>query len=228
MTRDILLFAMQLNASKKNIVWFRTKVLNWGSSNFSEFIWRSSEIAIHQLLVEILLQRTKAEQVVPVFIELAENYPDIDSLSLLNESDLLDIIHPLGLHWRAPLLYKLIQAIKNDFNGKIPEDNIELQKLPGVGQYVSSSYLSLHRNKRAVIIDSNVVRVYARFFGFDFDGETRRKKWLYDLANKITPQRVFRKFNYALLDFAKSICKRPPACIVCSLKTKCAYFKMDT
>jgi len=214
---------MQLDVSKSEIEWFRNKILTWGSSNFSDFAWRSCDSAIHQLLVEILLQRTKAEQVLPVYIELVENYPDLDSLALLSTTDLLDIIHSLGLHWRAPLIFELIKTIKHDFQGIIPETIEQLQKLPAVGQYVSSSYLSLHRNKRAIIIDSNIVRVYARFFGFDYDGETRRKKWLNDLADKITPQKEIRDFNYALLDFAIMICKKKPICVNCPVNQRCQY-----
>lgn len=216
---------MPLTASMKDILWFRKKVLIWGVSNFTDYAWRSCETPIHQLIVEILLQRTKAEQVVPVFTALVELYPDIESLSSLSDADFAEIIHPLGLHWRAPLLYKLVQTIKNDFDENIPEDIAQLLKLPAVGHYVSSSYLSLHRNKRAFIIDSNVVRVYARFFGFDYDGETRRKKWLNYLADKITPQKGFRDFNYALLDYSMNICRVKPLCNSCALRKRCQYNK---
>ncbi len=216
---------MDLDISQRTIRWFREILLDWGPSNFSKFIWRSCKVPILQLLVEILLQRTKAEQVEPIFIELLEHYPDIESLSSLSEDDIARIIHPLGLHWRAPLIYKLVQKLKNDFKGTIPEDLEQLQELPAIGHYISSSYLSLHRNKRAYIIDSNVVRIYGRFFGFEYDGETRRKKWLKELANKITPQIDFREFNYALLDLAKSICKIKPLCMSCALFSGCKFRK---
>ncbi|MBQ2644295.1 hypothetical protein IJG14_01815 [bacterium] len=105
----------------------------------------------------------------------------------------------------------------------VPESKEELIKLPGVGEYVASAYLSLHQNKRAVIIDSNVVRLYGRFFGFETDGETRRKKWFIDLANKLTPKRNFYLYNYSLLDFPRNICTQKPNCTKCILKLKCIY-----
>ena len=36
---------------------------------------------------------------------------------------------------------------------------------------------SLHANRRAVLIDSNIVRVLCRLVGAAYNGETRRKRW---------------------------------------------------
>jgi A/G-specific adenine glycosylase len=154
------------------------------------------------------------------------DYPNIENLSQLSENDWVEIIRPLGLHWRASPLHKLVQILKKDFKGEIPEDIDQLRMLPGVGDYVSSAYLSLHRNVKASIIDANVVRIYGRFFGFQFNGETRRKKWLIAFANRITPEDRFRVFNYSLLDFAGEICRSKPKCRACFLRFKCAYTRI--
>ncbi len=83
--------------------------------------------------------------------------------------------------------------------------------------------MSLHGNTRAVIIDSNVVRVICRVLGVPFDGETRRKKWVKDLLVQITPKDDFRSFNYALIDLAMQICRpRSPLCNTCPVQTVCA------
>lgn len=62
------------------------------------------------------------------------------------------------------------------------------------------------------------------FFGFDTDGETRRKKWFISLSQELTPKRSFYLYNYFLLDFPRSVCKIKPNCTKCILKKKCAYF----
>ncbi len=214
---------MNFNMSKEEIGLFQKTIIDWGKENYHDFPWRSCQIPIHQLLSEILLQRTKAEQVVPIFQKLLGDYPDLESLSRLHESEISTIIHPLGLHWRASLIHKLIQKIKFEYCNKIPEDEKLLKKLPGVGSYVSAAYLSLHRNRRASIIDSNVVRVYGRFFGFPFDAETRRKGWLIALASKLTPEIEFRVYNYAILDLARLICKKKPLCNLCPNNVHCCF-----
>ena len=114
------------------------------------------------MLYKILLQRTKADQVVPVFNNFKKQFPTAALLAEATEAKILEVIKPLGLAWRSRFLKQLGSSIKDG----IPENSEDLKKLPGVGPYVAGAYLSLHRKKRSTIIDSNVVRLYGRFFGF--------------------------------------------------------------
>ena len=102
-------------------------------------------------------------------------------------------------------------------NGRVPDDYRTLTEVPGVGPYAAAAYLSLHTGKRAPIIDSNVVRLYGRFFGFDTGPETRRNKALIQLAERITPKRKFKEFNYALIDLTRAICGPRPDHDICPL-----------
>jgi A/G-specific adenine glycosylase len=162
--------------------------------------------------------------VIPVYECLAQSYSNLEELAQLTGEQIKEIIRPLGLAWRAPLLYKLFHSILNDYEGTIPQDIQKLVLLPGVGDYIAAAYLSLHRKKRYPIIDSNVVRIYARFFGHPFDGETRRKKWLIEIAETLTPSKEFTNYNYALIDFGRKICTRKPLCQQCPLSSKCLYY----
>jgi len=84
--------------------------------------------------------------------------------------------------------------------------------------------LSFHGGKNAVIIDANVVRWICRLVDRQCDAETRRKKWLIELAKKLTPDRRVKDYNYAVLDFTMEICVKKPLCEVCPLGAKlCAY-----
>jgi A/G-specific adenine glycosylase len=203
---------------------FRKEMISWGKENYQNYPWRSAKEPIYQLIAEILLQRTRAEQVVPVFTSMIEKFPTLVDLSKMPIDEVQEAIQSLGLHWRARLIHGLIHTISVHYGGLIPESQDELMKLPGVGKYVSSAYQSFHRNHRAIIIDSNVVRIYGRFFGFEYDGETRRKKWLEDFADELTPKTLFKRYNYALLDFSKLICKRKPKCSMCPISQKCTHY----
>lgn len=214
---------MKVHIEGKTASWFRRKLVEWGRNNYTEFPWRSAKSPIHQLIVELLLQRTRARQVVPVFTKLQKEFPTINDLHTMSEEDVTRLINPLGLHWRAPLLYRLIQTVATKHKGVVPDDYNTLLTLSGIGPYAASAFLSLHRNRRMAIVDSNVVRIYGRFFGFEYDGETRRKKWLLDLAESLIPTKAFRDYNYAVLDIARIICKRTPMCNECPLRTKCSH-----
>ncbi len=208
---------MFIHKDETLIAYFRKKLINWEKDNYAQFPWRNCNNKWHSLAVEIMLQRTKAEQVLPVFIDFCKKYPTPDKY---NEKS--NIFNSLGLQQRNKEFKALAKILSNK---DIPETKEELVKLPGVGEYVACAYLSLHQNKRAVIIDSNVVRLYGRFFGFETDGETRRKKWFINLSEELTPKRNFYLYNYSLLDFPRLICTQKANCKQCMLNKKCKYAK---
>ena len=211
-------------ADENSISYVRRKLLEWGRTHFDDFPWRNSTNEFHTLVGEILLQRTKAPQVVPTYLNFIMKYPDPQSLANASIQEVETIIWPLGLRWRAKLLVQLGKSLKQ-FDWIVPDEDQLLKCLPGVGTYVSSAYLSLHRDKRAPIVDSNIVRFYGRYFGFYTGTETRRNKAVISLASQITPERTFRIFNYALIDFTRIICKPKPYHGVCPIKRKCWLYK---
>jgi len=216
---------MKINISRGDVLKFQHLLLSWGRENFAEFPWRISRSPFHSLIAELLLQRTKAEQVKPVYIQFKRRFRSIKSLAMSSEEEVKKIIGSLGLHWRARWIHKLGVHLHTKNNSRIPEEQEELERLPGVGPYAAGAYLSLHRNVRAAILDSNVIRLYSRYFGFNAGPETRREKWLSEFAKKITPEKDFKIFNYALLDFTRLICKPKPLCQDCFFKNKCNYYK---
>jgi A/G-specific adenine glycosylase len=191
-------------------------IIEWGSDNFVDFPWRNPEREWHGLIAEVLLQRTNAEAVVPVFEKFRRQYPTIDEFAKATEEEIADLIRPLGLRKRAALLDDLGEALAR--RGGIPTDRDKLEDLPGVGPYTAGAWLSLHRGEGASIVDSNVVRWLCRLIGRDFDRSTRRKNWLIDLADEMTPDDQAREFNYAVLDFTRQICTpKNPACGKCPI-----------
>jgi len=200
----------------------RRELLSWGKDNFADFPWRHSTTHFHSLIAEILLQRTKAEQVVPVYKVFINRFPDCNALASASVKSIEKIILPLGLKWRAKFLSALGKNLAAS-GGSIPSDILSLEKLPGVGPYAAASFLSLHMNKRAPIIDSNVVRLYGRIFGFETGPETRRDIGIKLLADRITPRRNYRVFSYALIDFTRIICMPRPVHSNCPLFEKCSY-----
>ena len=126
------------------------------------------------------------------------------------------ILYPLGLRWRAPLIKKLGRELE-DRGGVPPGSMRELVTLPGVGPYAAAAYLSFHTKSRAVIVDANVVRFLCRLVGFEYDGETRRKPWLLDFADRMTPRQNAKQYNYAVLDFTMQICTNRPKCEQCPI-----------
>ena len=201
--------------SSGQIRYFRSKILAWGVCHFRDFPWRFCNNRWHCLVAEVMLQRTRAEQVLPVFREFAEKYAHP---ALYLADPLANVFLRLGLSQRDERFRALASAVA--LHG-LPDTEARLLQLPCVGDYIASAFLSLHLGIRAPLIDSNIVRAYGRFFGFETDPETRRKRWLRQLAEEVTPRRKHREYNYALIDFSRDICKHRPDCGNCPVRRQC-------
>lgn len=156
-----------------------------------------------------------------MFAEFRRRYPTTKAFAAAPESELETLCKPLGLAWRVPLLHSLAQRV-SELDDELPEDTGFLETLPGVGPYAAAATVSLHGSSRAVLIDANIVRVLCRLTGAEYDGETRRKRWIIDLADQLTPPRAFRDYGYAMLDLGMLICRpQTPRCHECPLADLC-------
>jgi A/G-specific adenine glycosylase len=157
-----------------------------------------------------------------VYEAFIRRYPTPAALAKATLPELESVLRPLGLRWRAKHVLALGRTL-DDRGGEIPGDVEALLDLPGVGPYAAAAFSSFHLGRRGVIVDSNVVRLYGRLFGLATDGETRRDREFRLLADRITPRRSHHDFNYALLDFTRTICRPKPRCGVCPLRTSCRF-----
>lgn len=195
------------------------RVLRWGRTHYQTYPWREQTDSWLTLVAEIMLSRTRASMVSQVYPKFASRFPDSLSLSRDLEPELAEIVAPLGLLWRVPLLVELANTLGGETP---PADPEELEKLPAVGPYVAAAHASLHRNRRATIVDANVVRWICRLVGEEAGPETRRQRWLTQLAGILTPIRSFRDYNYGVLDLSMTVCTPVPHCDVCPVVQFCA------
>jgi A/G-specific adenine glycosylase len=198
----------------------RKILLEWGKVNYQNFPWRETSNDWYSLVAEILLQRTRAKNVVSVYNAFISRYPDPGTLASSSKDEVKAIIQPLGLPWRAKYIFLLGKELSTK---EIPVTYEGIVMLPCVGDYVASAFFSLHGKKRAILVDANTVRWLCRFLDQEMDGETRRKKWLRDCFEVITPHKKWKEFNFSLLDFSMTICNKKPICNHCLLSELCCY-----
>ena len=201
----------------------RRRLLYWGRKNYQEYPWRTDTDAWFTFVAEVFLQRTQANQVKSVYEEFREHYPTPLSLLGVDPNEVFSLVRKLGLGSRFRLL-RDIATVAVKHGGALPEDMDKLTRLRGVGTYTAAAWLSLHRGKRAVLIDCNVVRWLSRMTGNPYKRDPRGVSWVRDLAERLTPSRAFRAYNYAVLDFTMKICtQRSPACGHCPHLADCHY-----
>ena len=68
-----------------------------GGSLYQDYPWRSTSNHFHALTAEIFLQRTKAKQVIPVYIEFSKTYNKPQDVLDDDKEDYKTILSKLGL-----------------------------------------------------------------------------------------------------------------------------------
>lgn len=187
--------------------------------------WRQERTPYRVYLSEILLQRTRADQVKPVFEYLVSRYPGV---CLLNErfQEASQALLTLGRTCRLQYFKSGLEYMVKNYGGKIPSDRKELLAVPGIGDYIAAAIRIFGFGIRDVIVDTNVVRVLCRLYGLQATPETRRRKCFIELASRHVPMSHCIEYSYGLLDFAAQVC-RPvrPGCDICELSFLCEYGK---
>jgi A/G-specific adenine glycosylase len=211
-------------ADRKGIALFRKRVLSWFNKNKRRYPWRETRDPFRVLIAEMMLRRTKADQVQPVYERLLSEYPDVGALADADDRELEQILYPLGLKWRMPAFARIAREIREKHNGQVPAEREKLTGLPGVGDYVAGAVLSIAYNKREWIVDSNIVRLFRRYFGIKTSREGRRDRHVIEMARIYACGRNPREANLAILDFSALVCTPvKPRCERCPLKNGCHY-----
>ena len=174
------------------------------------------------MIAEFMLHRTKADQVVPVYLEFIKKHPDVYSLASADLDDVKKVTEHLGLHWRSRHFIAAARYIVKELSGQFPDDYNELRKIPGVGEYIAGAILTVCFNKPAPVVDSNIARFINRFWNLGLNGEIRRRKQVVEVSKKLFDIEEPGKFLFALVDFTSLVCKpRNPNCSACSLNHIC-------
>jgi A/G-specific adenine glycosylase len=204
----------------------RSRLLRWGRDHFVIYPWRSETDPWRTFVAEFLLQRTQASQVARTFPTIVSSFSSPNAVA--ETPALIDLTAHLGLHFRGAQIAEIARAVIAR-GGSLPETLVELRSFNGVGAYTAAAWLSLHRRKRASIVDANVARWLSRMSGMSPPSDPRRVRWLRELAEALTPPKAFRAYNYAVLDFTMTICTpTSPSCRACPLRADCAYARLST
>lgn len=216
------LSTVQLGTSKSER-FFKDRLRVWWKEYKRDLPWRHERNPYRILIAEILLRRTQAKQVAPVYKKFLRLFPDPAALAAGSSDQVRAILWPLGLHWRTEDVIRLGKELLAKTGGTVPDTHEEIRSLPGVGDYVTAAVRCFAWGEPVPVIDTNTARVVARFFGISSRGELRRNREVRELIDRLVDQRRPREFNWALIDFAHEVCRaRIPFCNGCPLAQTCS------
>lgn len=208
--------------SPVNKTYVGKKLLSWWRKNKRDFPWRNTRDSYPILISEVLLHRTKAEQVVKVYTKFLQQFPSIRYLVQAKESEIKRILYPLGLHWRTRLLRGMAKEIYDRYGGNIPSGKEKLESLLGISDYIASAVRCFAFEYPDVLLDTNTVRVVGRVFGLEITDGSRRSKKFREILETLIDKKHPREFNWAMIDLAALVCTpKNPNHLACPLNDIC-------
>jgi len=203
------------------------ELVQWYTHNKRDLPWRNTNDAYVIWLSEIILQQTRVEQGLPYFYRFIEKYPDVNSFAAADEDDILKLWQGLGYYSRGRNMLKTARLIHEHHKGIFPQSYDQLIKLKGIGAYTAAAIASFSSNEAKAVVDGNVYRVLARYFGIDEPiNSTQGIKTFQATANEVLNQQHPGLHNQAMMEFGAMLCKpKNPACGICPVRTGCFAFK---
>lgn len=217
---------MQLSTGR--VTRFRLRLLDWYAISKRQFPWRQGEASNYvRIVVELLLQRTRAETVAAFCPSFFTRFPDWGSLASADPSELEMILKPIGLWRRRASAITLLAQDMVERGGRWPDNRPQLEALPAVGQYVANSVLLFIHGQREPLLDASVARLLRRYFGLcPTNADVRHDKILHSTAYLVVAKQNPIEINWAMLDLAAAICRpRMPRCSECPLRRACCFYR---
>jgi len=203
-------------------------LLDWFAVHRRDLPWRGRDGRRPDpwavMVSEFMLQQTPVSRVLPVFESWIQRWPSPTALAAATPGEAVRAWGRLGYPRRAQRLHAAATAIVDDHDGRVPTDQRALRALPGVGDYTASAIAAFAFGRRALVLDTNVRRVFARVIG----GEQYPARSL-TVAERKRGERLIPAarpdvWAAATMEFGALVCTaRAPRCGVCPIADRCAW-----
>ena len=155
---------------------FSNRLIHWYLQNKRDLPWRNTCNPYEIWLSEIILQQTRVEQGMAYYFKFTNAFPTVFDLAKADEQVVLNLWQGLGYYSRARNLHRTAKQIVEEFDGVFPDSYEGLLKLKGVGPYTAAAIASFAFDQPYAVVDGNVFRVIARYFGIEKPIDTTEGK----------------------------------------------------
>ena len=175
---------------------------------------------VFELLVAVLLSAQctdeRVNKVTPSLFKIANNPFDMEKIPV---EKIYEIIRPCGLApQKSKAISNLSKILVNKFDGMVPKDINELEKLPGVGHKTASVVVSQGFGIPAFPVDTHIHRLAQRW------GLTNGKnvKTTENDLKRLFPKEKWNKLHLQIIFYGREFCSAW-ACdgTVCKICTTC-------
>jgi A/G-specific adenine glycosylase len=197
----------------------REALLNHYDRSARALPWRGETDPYRVLVSEVMLQQTRVETVKRYYGPWLERFPNVASLAVAGEEEVLKAWEGLGYYRRARNLQAAARVVRERRDGALPSTHNELRGLPGVGEYTAGAVASIAFGEVRPAVDGNVRRVLSRLL----DVADPSAAWLRETATVLVDPERPGDWNQALMELGATVCTpRDPECRTCPLRGWCA------
>lgn len=175
-----------------------------------------------KLLVSVRLAAQCTDARVNVVVQdLYAKFPTLYDLADAPVEEIEAIVRPCGLgRSKAKDISACMKVLRDEYEGKVPEDFDTLLTLPGVGRKSANLIVGDIFGKPAIVTDTHCIRLANRMGlvkGITEPGKVEKELW------KIIPPEEGNDFCHRLVDHGREICsaRTKPKCEQCCLADIC-------
>ena len=200
-------------------------IVNWFKRNKRDLPWRTTT-PWGVMVSEYMLQQTPVNRVLPKWIEWMERWPTPKDLAAATPAQVITAWGRLGYPRRALRLHAAAQIIAEDFNNEVPEDELTLQQLPGIGEYTAAAIAAFAFDQRTLVMDVNIRRVLTRVI--DGNEHPKPAPTSREKARRLTllPEKNAHIWAAATMELGAIVCtSKNPKCELCPVISACNWRK---
>jgi DNA (cytosine-5)-methyltransferase 1 len=197
---------------------FREALTEWEAARPEQLPWRHGADPWRVLIAELHLRRMPVGAISGAYERLLAAAKTPRRVAADPEAA-ADRLIAAGLRSAAVLIPELAEALVDRFDGRVPEDEMSLRELPGVGDSICQAVRCFGFGRRAVLVDRASARVSSRVVGREEARRFQLRLDLYKLAGRRGPD---ADFNRAVIDLGDTVCRPArPLCGECPVRDHC-------
>lgn len=206
---------------------YEKEIISWFKKNKRDLPWRNTD-AWGVLVSEIMLQQTPVQRVLPVYIEWMKRWPTPAKLAKATPAEVITAWGRLGYPRRALRLHECAKVITTQLNGEIPTTEVELRKLPGIGEYTAAAMVAFAFEGSSLVLDINIRRLFSRLYrGEEAPTAAPTKSERVEYMQYI-PKKNAHLWAASTMELGALICTaKNPLCGRCPVADQCQWRSLD-
>lgn len=180
-----------------------------------------------QMAISVMLSAQctdeRVNKTTPILFKKADTPEKMSKLSL---EEIEEIIKPCGFYKnKAKNVLSCSKMLIEEFNGVVPDNMEDLQRLPGIGRKSANVImLEAFNNPQGIAVDTHARRISNRV---GLSNKTEPEKIEQDLL-KVLPKECYYDANHLLVWHGRVTCdSRKPRCKNCAIKELCDTYKKE-